>query len=117
MYTVKNGDGIVLVKTPDRLTELVRGTDHVLVNYVEPLVRTSNVTLDCKAIERVDAAGIAALITLYGIAQEAGNTFYVCNLKTHVAEILALVGLDRILVEQESSYSSHSCASFARTAA
>lgn len=117
MYMVQNGDGAVQVKTPGQLTELVRGCDHALVACIEPLVRSGDVTLDCRAIERIDAAGIAALITLYGIAQDAGHAFRVCNLKAHVAEILALVGLDRILVAQESCSHAHSCASYAQTAA
>jgi len=117
MYTVRTGDGNVQVKTPEQVTELVRGCDLALVACVEPLVRSNHVTLDCKAIERVDAAGIAALITLYSIAQESGHTFRVCNLKTHVEEILVLVGLDRILVSRENCRDEYPCPDFAQTAA
>jgi anti-anti-sigma factor len=83
---------------PDGLTELVRGSEGHVYDCVAPLVRSGDVVLDCSAIERIDAAGIATLISLYGTARDAGNNFAVSNLRAHVAEILALVGLDRVLV-------------------
>ena len=54
--------------------------------------------LDLGRVERIDAAGIAALITLYRAACEAGQCFGVTNPTPHVREILELVGLDRFLL-------------------
>ncbi|HVV47584.1 MAG TPA: STAS domain-containing protein [Bryobacteraceae bacterium] len=88
---------------PDGLTELVRGCERRIYDCVAPLVRSSDVILDCSAIERIDAAGIATLISLYGTARDAGNNFAVSNLRSHVAEILALVGLDRVLVAPDTA--------------
>jgi|SRR5580692_5942668 anti-anti-sigma factor len=84
------------------LHELVRGQEQDLVSRLTPLVRRQSVTLDLMHVERIDAAGIAALISLYGCACAAGNNFSVVNASTRVAEILALVGLDRILISRNA---------------
>ncbi len=85
------------------ITELVRGQDQALVAWLSPMVRRQSVTLDLGAVERIDAAGIAALISLYGIAMESGHGFTVANPSAHVKEILTLVGLDGILVSHRAS--------------
>jgi anti-anti-sigma factor len=90
------------------LTELVRGNEQALLARLIPLVRRQSVILDLGRIQRIDAAGIAALISLHANAYEAGHCFTVVNPTPHVAEILSLVGLDRILVSRntvERSYS------------
>ena len=86
-----------LLIAPGELHELVRGQERELVDRLTPVVSKRNATLDLIHVERIDAAGIAALISLYGAAHSAGNDFAVVNARTHVAEILRLVGLDRIL--------------------
>ena len=58
------------------MTELVRGRDEDLMRRVAPLVRQHDVALDLRDVERIDAAGIAALISLYGNAQEDGTPVY-----------------------------------------
>ena len=92
---------------PGNLTELVRGTDERLLEQMMPLVRRQCVTLNMECVERIDAAGIAALISLYRSAHESGHTFMVANPSPRVAEILGLVGLDRILVSQNVVAASH----------
>jgi anti-anti-sigma factor len=87
-----------LLVAPGDLHELVRGQEQDIVTRLTPLVRRQSVILDLKHVERIDAAGIAALVSLYGCAHNAGNDFSVVNASTRVAEILALVGLDRILI-------------------
>jgi len=82
----------------DGLTELVRGNDARLVATLAPLVRSEDVALDMNHVHRIDAAGIAALISLYGCARDSGHAFQVCNVSSRVEEILSLVGLDHILV-------------------
>jgi anti-anti-sigma factor len=82
----------------DGLTELVRGNDARLVATLAPLVRAEDVSLDMNHVHRIDAAGIAALISLYGCARDSGHAFQVCNVPARVEEILSLVGLDHILV-------------------
>jgi anti-anti-sigma factor len=83
---------------PGDLHELVRGKEQCLVERLTPVVRRQSVILDMRHVERIDAAGIAALISLYGAAQSAGNEFAIANASPRVEEILALVGLDRILI-------------------
>ncbi len=83
-------------------TELVRGQDTRLIDEYAPLVRRQSVTLDLHSVTRIDAAGIAALVSLYRCALEAGNRFTVSNATPRVAEILALVGLDRILLSEDA---------------
>jgi anti-anti-sigma regulatory factor len=68
-------------------------------------------------VERIDAAGIAALISLYSIASEAGHRFSVSNAAPRVAELLTLVGLDGILMSHNAEQTSHSGAMMAQNAA
>ena len=84
------------------LTELVRGNEQQFLERLEPLVRRQNVTLDLENTERIDAAGLAALITLYCDACKAGYRFTIESPSQHVREILAIVGLDKLLVSQNA---------------
>jgi len=81
-----------------RLKELVRGQEQGFIEELAPAVVRENVALDFGAVERIDAAGLAALIHLYADACKAGHTLTVLRPSRHVQEILELVGLDRILV-------------------
>jgi anti-anti-sigma factor len=91
-----------------KMTELVRGCDEDLKARLAPLVRLHDVSLDLRNVERIDASGIAVLISLYGWAHEAGHSFTVANASHRVAEILALVGLDKILLSHNTDNKSHS---------
>jgi len=82
--------------------ELVRGRDREVLEALQPLVHSRSVRLDLSSIERIDAAGLAALVSLYCAACEAGHEFAVVNAPRRVARILAIVGLDRILVSKDS---------------
>ena len=53
-------------------------------------------------IERIDAAGIAVLISLYGEAHLSGHEFAIVNASHRVVEILELVGLNRILISRHA---------------
>jgi len=97
MNSILNTAPARLIATSD-LHELVRGQERALVDRLIPVVREQSVTLDLAHVERIDAAGIAALISLYGCARDAGHQFNVINASHRVAEILAIVGLDRILI-------------------
>jgi anti-anti-sigma factor len=109
-------DDTLLIPSGD-LHELVRGQEQDLVTRLTPIVRRQNVTLDLTHVERIDAAGIAALISLYWCADAAGNRFAVVNASTRVAEILALVGLDRILISRNAAPCPQSEPCFAQPAA
>ncbi len=87
-----------ILVSPGDMRELVRGQEQCLVEGLTALVREQNVTLDLQHVERIDAAGIAALISLYGSAKSAGKEFTVANAAPRVAEILKLVGLDHFLL-------------------
>jgi anti-anti-sigma factor len=102
---------------PSQLTELVRGNDRRWLEEMEPLVRRQNVSLDLAAVERIDAAGIAALISLYRTAREAGFGFNISRASARVAEMLALVGLDGILLSQAAQQCMHSHSRLAQNAA
>jgi ABC-type transporter Mla MlaB component len=97
------GKGIEIAE----MTELVRGQEGVLLERLAPLVLGRSVTLELSKVQRIDAAGIAALIRLYRLASEAGHSFTVSHATAHVEEILHLVGLERILAregEQDAPY-------------
>ena len=87
---------------PGNLHELVRGQEQRLLKELEPVVRQHSVTLDMRQIERIDAAGISMLISLYGAAHAAGHEFAIVNASVRVAEILEIVGLDRILISHRA---------------
>ena len=95
-------EGTMRSAADDKLHELVRGQEQELLERLTPLVRRQSVTLDLAYVERIDAAGIAALISLYGSAHNAGHEFTIVHACTRVAEILALVGLDRILIAPDA---------------
>lgn len=82
------------------ITELVRGNEQILLDCLMPLVHSQSISLDLQSVTRIDAAGLAALITLYCEACKAGHNLTVTNPSHHVREIFELVGLDRILVSQ-----------------
>ena len=84
------------------IRELVRGREQEILEELKPLVGRRSVLLDLSAIERIDAAGLAALVSLYCDARKAGHEFAVVNPTRHVARILAIVSLDRILVSKDS---------------
>jgi len=67
-------------------------------------VHSQSVRLELSRIERIDAAGLAALISLYTDACKAGHQFTVVNPSRHVAQILALVGLDRVLLQERAGF-------------
>lgn len=88
---------------PEGICSLVRGAEADLLDQVMPLVRRQSVCLDLSRVERIDAAGVAALIGLYRAAREAGRCFGVTNPTPHVREILRLVGLDRFLMNENAN--------------
>lgn len=68
-----------------------------------PVVERQSVLLDLESVERIDAAGVAALLALYCDARRAGHSFTVRHPRRHVREVLSLVGLERILVGAEDT--------------
>jgi anti-anti-sigma factor len=78
--------------------ELVRGTEAQIMRELLPRVRQESIALNLSGVERIDAAGIAALITLYCSSVEAGRDFSIVAPSPHVLELLQIVGLDSILV-------------------
>jgi anti-anti-sigma factor len=103
MNSIHTNTTETLLMAPGDLHELVRGQEQSVVERLAPVVREHNVLLDLAHVDRIDAAGIAALISLYGCAQKAGTEFAVTNASHRVAEILAIVGLDRILLSHRAA--------------
>lgn len=85
-----------------RVKELVRGREEEFLAQLRPLVVRQNVTLDLEEMQRIDAAGVAALIALYCDACKSGYRFAIVNPSPRVNEILHMVGLDAILVSQNT---------------
>jgi anti-anti-sigma factor len=97
--------------------QLLRGEDAGLVERIGPLVLQSSVTLDLAGVDRIDAAGISMLVTLYSGASQAGHCFNVINASPRVVQILAVVGLDRLLVSHHAVQNSAYAGRFRRSAA
>jgi anti-anti-sigma factor len=90
-----------ILGVPNQPVELTRGSEQALLARLEPMVRRESVELDLTSVERIDAAGLAALITLYSDACKTGHEFTVTGAARHVHEVLSIVGLDRILIPGE----------------
>jgi len=97
--------------------EWVRGNGGELLARLSPLVREQSVLLDFSPVERIDAAGLTALVALYREARVAGHRFAVTNATPRVAEILAVVGLDRVLLAESDEKCHRFGPRFARSAA
>jgi len=95
------------VKDPSLKGQLVRGQEARLLEGIGALVLKHNVTLDLGSVERIDAAGVAALVGLYSSARATGHRFQVANVTARVAEILELVGLEGLLVSRNAVHNSH----------
>jgi anti-anti-sigma factor len=89
------------------LAALIRGEEQTLVARIAPLLQNQNITLDLGSVSRIDAAGIAALLTLYANAHRAGHSFTITNPSPRVAKILTLVGLEGILAYHIANGKSH----------
>jgi anti-anti-sigma factor len=112
-----HGTSVVETHSVGELTELVRGEDARFLERLLPLVRTRSLALDMSPVERIDAAGIAALITLYCAASRAGHAFSVAHASPRVEEILCLVGLERILTGRDAVEDARLCGCLELTAA
>ena len=84
-------------------TELTRGNEQSFLERLAPQVRQEDVEIDLADVERVDAAGLSALITLYCDACNSGHRFTVIRPRRHVLEVLSIVGLDRLLMGEEAA--------------
>lgn len=80
--------------------ELVRGNESLWIEQLTPRIQRQPVTLDLSTVERIDAAGIATLISLYCTSVEAGTEFSVVSPSAHVHEMLRIVGLESILIAE-----------------
>ncbi len=78
--------------------DLIKGQEQELLEELRPIIRRQSVRLDLSRTERIDAAGLAALVSLYRDARENGHEFAVVNPPRRVARVLAIVGLDRMIV-------------------
>jgi len=107
----------MLILAPAEMTELVRGEEQCLVQRVAPLLREKDVVLDLNRIERIDAAGIAALISLYSMARNYGHTFSIKCVSPRVAEMLSLVRLNDILISHNVVFASQCEPAYERPAA
>lgn len=99
------------------VVELTRGREKELLAWLAPMVRRQSVTLDMHAIQRIDAAGISALVSLYSSARQAGHRFSVMHPSPRVAEVLKLVGLERILIFHRAACKNPSSPRLVQTAA
>lgn len=105
------------VRVASETTEIVRGQEDKFLGQLEPIIRNHSIELDLSPVERIDAAGIAALIRVYCDAMQAGRRFTVLNPQPHVREILAIVGIDRLLMAVPAEGAQQSALGMALSAA
>jgi len=101
---------------PSQLTELVRGSEGRFIDELTPVVRRQNVSLDLASVERIDAAALRRS-SRSTASPRVGNRFSLSKVSARVAEMLALVGLDGILLSRNAKMGSHSTARLVRHAA
>lgn len=89
--------------------ELVRGQEKGFLERLTPIVRRQSVILDLASVERIDAAGLSALITLYSDARRQGHSFAVTRPARHVREVLSLVGLESLMLAHSDAASEPAC--------
>jgi len=99
---MKNSPSSSTTQFVSGVRQLVRGREREILEELQPLVESRSVRLDLGSIERIDAAGLAALVSLYCAACKAGHDFEVVNPSRQVERILAIVGLDRVLLSKDS---------------
>jgi anti-anti-sigma factor len=99
------------------MTEIVRGQEQELFAHITPLLGHQSIALDLASVTRIDAAGIAALLSLYVSADHSGHRFRVANPSPRIAEILTLVGLERILESHIANNKSYCGSCYQRPAA
>jgi len=95
-----------------RQTQLVRGEESELIGEIAARLQTHSIELDLASVERIDAAGIAALVSLYALAHSLGRSFRIVSMSRHVKEILTLVRLDGLLsshIVSGAPQSGHCC--------
>ncbi len=109
VFSSKCATAVITPDQPGEAAELVRGKEEALLEELNPLVLAQSVTLDMRAVQRIDAAGIAALISLYCIATQAGHSFTLAHATPRVEEILLLVGLESILVSHADEPKAQPC--------
>jgi anti-anti-sigma factor len=114
---VEPAERIELMRNEQIQGQLVRGQDSSLLERVGPLVLRHNVALDLTGVDRIDAAGITALVALYRGACETGHRFGVTNVSERVAQILSVVGLDQLLTSHNAVRNSHFAPQMRRSAA
>ncbi|HEY9126874.1 MAG TPA: STAS domain-containing protein [Acidobacteriaceae bacterium] len=78
--------------------ELVRGCEVEVLEELMPRVKCESLALDLSGVDRIDAAGIAALIRLYCGASAAGTEFSVVAPSARVRAMLRTVGLETVLI-------------------
>jgi anti-anti-sigma factor len=78
--------------------QLVRGEESEFVNEIAAQLHSRSVELDLSRVEQIDAAGIAALVSLYAQAHDLRRSLTIVAVSRHVKEILTLVGLEGVLL-------------------
>jgi anti-anti-sigma regulatory factor len=117
VYSSNCATAIIVSDRASEPVELVRGKEEVLLKQLNPLVLAHSITLDMRAVQRIDAAGIAVLISLYCVATQCGHSFHISRATPRVEEILLLVGLESILVSQAAETDAQPCPELELTAA
>ncbi|WP_420237302.1 STAS domain-containing protein [Telmatobacter bradus] len=87
---------------------LVRGREQNLLDELLPLVAENDVALSLERVQKIDAAGLGTLITIYRMAHEVGHTFRVVKPSRIVRGIICAVGFESALLYHNVDSESHS---------
>nr|WP_086940326.1 STAS domain-containing protein [Thaumasiovibrio occultus] len=74
----------------------ISGVYQETARYAEWLQKNDELEIDASLVERVDAAGIQALTTLFVNAKEAGKRVFFCALSPKLDEAIRILELDAL---------------------
>jgi anti-anti-sigma factor len=87
---------------------LVRGHEQSLLDELLPLVAKNDVALSLERVQKIDAAGLGALVTIYRLAREVGHTFRLIKPSRIVRGVICAVGLESALMYHNVNREPHS---------
>ena len=77
---------------------LIRGCEASFLAELESRAVDSDLELDLGQVERIDAAGIGALLHLRALADQAGRRLSISSASRRATEVIRLVGLESVFM-------------------
>ena len=93
--TIMDGDGTALLALTGALD--IATTDGLERMVLDALEGRDGVLLDLAGLTVCDSTGLGALVRLHRRAQAAGQAFELTHPRAHVADLLAMTGINKVI--------------------